>query len=78
MEYILLYQSRRVVQSHKPRSSRQSDTTGIVVIIIQNNNGGGCGGDVGVGAGRVGGQWSCSLGCWGLQPQVVVILLVLV
>ena len=45
------YQSRQVVHSHKPRSSHQSDTTGIVVIIIiQNNNGGGCGG-----AGRVGG-----------------------
>ena len=49
------YQSRRVVHSHKPRSSRQSDTTGIVVIIIQNNNGGGCGGAGRVGAGRVGG-----------------------
>ena len=44
------YQSRRVVHSHKPRSSRQSDTTGIVVIIIIQNNG-----DVGGGAGRVGG-----------------------
>ena len=55
------YQSRHVVHSHKPRSSRQSDTTGIVVIIIIQNNG-----DVGGGAGRVGGGhvvWDVGVCC---------------